>query len=219
MGALVFTSAIMFLLAGIFTVLALLGVPILLLIVVIAKSLLFYVQESMSKDQRPPVAGPMLNQLVNFNRLFDYQTSLARKYSTYRLITHSHSEIYTADPTNVEYILKTNFANYGRVINVESLLALSFVFCLIQKFLMVQLWCNVVQGVYNSEIMRELFGDGIFAVDGDKWRHQRKLASYEFSTKVLRDFSTAIFQATAAKLVSKISTETAAKQMINLQVW
>jgi cytochrome P450 len=76
-----------------------------------------------------------------------------------------------------------------------------------------------VQGVYISEIMRELFGDGVFAVDGDKWHHQRKLASYEFSTKVLRDFSTAIFQANAAKLVSKISTETVAKQMINLQVW
>ncbi|KAE8022446.1 hypothetical protein FH972_008244 [Carpinus fangiana] len=106
----------------------------------------------MSKDQRPPVAGPMLNLLINFNRLFDYQTSLARKYSTYRLISLSHSEIYTADPTNVEYILKTNFANYGR-------------------------------GEDHYEIMRELFGDGIFAVDGDKWLHQRKLASYEFSTK------------------------------------
>jgi hypothetical protein len=132
----------MFLLSGILIatcfVLALLGVSILLLIVVIAKSLCFYVQESMSKDQRPPVAGPMLNLLINFNRLFDYQTSLARKYSTYRLITLSHSEIYTADPTNVEYILKTNFANYGRVINVESLLALSFLLCLIQKFLMMQ---------------------------------------------------------------------------------
>jgi cytochrome P450 len=76
-----------------------------------------------------------------------------------------------------------------------------------------------VQGEDHYEIMRELFGDGIFAVDGDKWRHQRKLASYEFSTKVLRDFSTAIFQANAAKLVSKISTETATKRLINLQVW
>ena len=66
--------------------------------------------------------------------------------------------------------------------------------------------------------MKDLFGDGIFAVDGDKWRHQRKLASYEFSTKVLRDFSTSVFQDNAAKLVLKVSMVAAAKQVMDLQV-
>ena len=42
------------------------------------------------------------------------------------------------------------------------------------------------QGTYNYSIMKDLFGEGIFATDGDKWRRQRKLASHEFSTKVLR---------------------------------
>ena len=66
--------------------------------------------------------------------------------------------------------------------------------------------------------MKDLFGDGIFSVDGEKWRHQRKLAIYEFSTKVLRDFSTSVFQDNAAKLVLKVSMMAAAQQMMDLQV-
>ncbi|KAF8044300.1 hypothetical protein BT93_A2325 [Corymbia citriodora subsp. variegata] len=65
--------------------------------------------------------------------------------------------------------------------------------------------------------MRDLFGDGIFAVDGEKWRHQRKLASYEFSTKVLKDFSTSIFLRNAVKLIMKISAAAGAKQIIDMQ--
>lgn len=57
------------------------------------------------------------------------------------------------------------------------------------------------KGKYTEEIVRDLFGEGIFAVDGEKWRHQRKLASYEFSTRVLRDFSCSAFRTNAAKLV------------------
>ncbi|KAB5532386.1 hypothetical protein DKX38_019056 [Salix brachista] len=60
-------------------------------------------------------------------------------------------------------------------------------------------------GACNYGIMRDLFGDGIFSADGDEWRHQRKLANYEFSTRVLRDFSSAVFRANAEKLVSKIT--------------
>lgn len=75
-----------------------------------------------------------------------------------------------------------------------------------------------MQGKYHSGIMKDLFGDGIFAVDGDKWRHQRKLASYEFSTKVLRDFSTSVFITNASKLASKVSSAAIAHQIIELQV-
>lgn len=61
------------------------------------------------------------------------------------------------------------------------------------------------KGKYNQEILRDLFGDGIFTVDGEKWKKQRKLASYEFSTRVLRDFSSAAFRTNAAKLVKLVS--------------
>ncbi|KAF8380394.1 hypothetical protein HHK36_027879 [Tetracentron sinense] len=191
MGALFFASAIAFLLIGCFFttsffVILVLGAIILPVTLFGAVLLLIYVKESVVEKLRPPVAGLSLSQLIHFKKLFDYQTSLARKYPTYRLIMPSQTDVYTVDPANVEHILKTNFSNYGK-------------------------------GQYNYDIMKDLFGDGIFAVDGDKWRHQRKLASYEFSTKVLRDFSTAVFRANAAKLVANVSEAVAANKMMDLQ--
>ncbi|KAG1360543.1 Cytochrome P450 704C1 [Cocos nucifera] len=73
------------------------------------------------------------------------------------------------------------------------------------------------KGQYNYHIMKDLFGNGIFAVDGKKWRHQRKLASYEFSTKVLRDFSSVVFQQNAVKLVRRISDAVNTETMIDMQ--
>lgn len=67
--------------------------------------------------------------------------------------------------------------------------------------------------------MGDLFGKGIFAADGDVWRHQRKLASHEFSTKVLRDFSTVVFRSNTAKLVKKVSEAAVNKEIISLQVF
>ncbi|KAL9999421.1 putative abieta-7,13-dien-18-ol hydroxylase [Helianthus debilis subsp. tardiflorus] len=61
------------------------------------------------------------------------------------------------------------------------------------------------------------FGDGIFTVDGDKWRHQRKLASFEFSTRNLHDFSYVVFRSNGVKLAKKISLLAAADETMNLQ--
>ncbi|KAI7727286.1 hypothetical protein M8C21_026947 [Ambrosia artemisiifolia] len=72
-------------------------------------------------------------------------------------------------------------------------------------------------GDYHKLILGDLFGNGIFAADGDIWRHQRKLASFEFSTKVLREFSTAVFRSNTAKLVKKVSESTVDKRIISLQ--
>ncbi|CAL5044890.1 unnamed protein product [Urochloa decumbens] len=65
--------------------------------------------------------------------------------------------------------------------------------------------------------MKDLFGDGIFATDGKKWRHQRKLASHEFSTRVLRDFSSVVFRINAARLAEKISSAAANRTAIDMQ--
>ena len=67
------------------------------------------------KKKYHPVAGTVFNQMMNFNRLHHYMTDLARKYKTYRLLNPFRNEVYTAEPCNVEYILKTNFDNYGKV--------------------------------------------------------------------------------------------------------
>ncbi|CAI9294113.1 unnamed protein product [Lactuca saligna] len=116
-----------------------------------------------------PVAGTVFSLFIHFNTAHDYMTNLAKKYKTYRLISPFKGEIYTTDPMNVEYILKTNFENYGK-------------------------------GTYTHDLLEDLLGHGIFAVDGEKWREQRKVSSHEFSTKVLRNFSSVIFRKNAIKL-------------------
>ncbi|KAL4567145.1 hypothetical protein LXL04_022719 [Taraxacum kok-saghyz] len=64
---------------------------------------------------------------------------------------------------------------------------------------------NYSKGENNKDIVTDLFGNGIFAVDGVKWKQQRKLASFEFSTRVLRDFSCKVFRKNATKLVRVVS--------------
>ncbi|PON46395.1 Cytochrome P [Parasponia andersonii] len=74
------------------------------------------------------------------------------------------------------------------------------------------------RGERNREIMADLFGRGIFLADGEEWRQQRKLASLEFSTRVLRDFSCSVFRTNAAKLVRVISGFAVAGQIFDMQV-
>lgn len=74
-----------------------------------------------------------------------------------------------------------------------------------------------MQGKFSYDIMKDLLGDGIFAVDGNKWRHQRKIASYEFSAKVLRDYSGAVFKSNATKLAEIVLDAASTNQMIDIQ--
>ena len=96
-------------------ILASVGALILVVAATIVALLVSYVIQAYSQKNRPPVAGPIFSQLLNFDKLFDFLTYHAKKNITFRMITPTHSEIYTADPVNVEYILKTNFPNYGKV--------------------------------------------------------------------------------------------------------
>ncbi|KAL3517034.1 hypothetical protein ACH5RR_023936 [Cinchona calisaya] len=73
------------------------------------------------------------------------------------------------------------------------------------------------KGKFNQDIVTDLFGQGIFAVDGEKWKQQRKLASFEFSTRVLRDFSCTVFRKNAAKLVAKVSEFSRDNQVFDIQ--
>ncbi|TVT99725.1 hypothetical protein EJB05_54925, partial [Eragrostis curvula] len=133
----------------------------------------------------PPVAGTILHLLLKFGRLLEYQTELSRRYRTFRMITPTCSYVYTVEPANVEYILKTNFANYGK-------------------------------GALMYDVAKDLLGDGIFNVDGAKWRHQRKVASHEFSTRVLRDYSSAVFRDTATELAGIVSAAARARERVDM---
>ncbi|KAJ4811899.1 Cytochrome P450 family protein [Rhynchospora pubera] len=65
--------------------------------------------------------------------------------------------------------------------------------------------------------MSDFLGDGIFAVDGEKWRQQRKVASYEFSTTVLRDYSSLTFKNSAIRLTMIISELVSSNQVMDIQ--
>ncbi|KAK4383649.1 cytochrome [Sesamum angolense] len=139
------------------------------------------------KKQHHPVGGTIFDQLINFSRLHDYMTDLAAKHKTYRLIAPFRSEVYTSDPANVEYILKTKFDNYGK-------------------------------GWYNYSILNDLLGDGIFTVDGDKWRAQRKVSSHEFSARAIRDVSAVVFKKNAVKLADIVTEAVVSNQPIDIQM-
>lgn len=129
--------------------------------------------KSITSPDYPPVNGTVFSQLFYFNRLYDYQTQIAKKQPTYRLLTPTHSEIYTADIRNIEHVLKSRFEKYSK-------------------------------GISNLDVVSDLLGEGIFAADGEKWKQQRKLASFEFSTRVVRDYSCSVFRSNAAELVRTI---------------
>lgn len=66
--------------------------------------------------------------------------------------------------------------------------------------------------------MEVLLGDGIFNVDGELWRKQRKTASFEFASKNLRDFSTLVFREYSLKLSSILNKASLHNQQVDIQV-
>lgn len=56
------------------------------------------------------------------------------------------------------------------------------------------------QGPINAAVNEEMFGHGIFNVDGDEWKQQRRVAASEFASAKLRDFSTNVFKEYAVRL-------------------
>lgn len=143
--------------------------------------------KSITSPDYPPVNGTVFSQLFYFNRLYDYQTQIAKKQPTYRLLAPTHSEIYTADIRNIEHVLKSRFEKYSK-------------------------------GISNLDVVSDLLGEGIFAADGEKWRQQRKLASFEFSTRVVRDYSCSVFRSNAAELVRTIMEFAVAGRDFDAQV-
>ncbi|KAF3775338.1 hypothetical protein EJ110_NYTH50709 [Nymphaea thermarum] len=191
--------------------------------------------KSLGSKEYPPVKGTMFRLLRCLDSLYDYQAEVAAHNKTVRYLAFSQSEVYTADPQNIEYILKTNFANYDKVTNMGHLLSSALFLVFVARWLfeakllsgdddsMSNQWWTMkcfnsllLQGAHHQEITKDLLGDGIFAVDGQRWRHQRKVASYEFSTKVLRDFSSVVFRSNAAVLARKISDKAEANMPMDI---
>jgi hypothetical protein len=63
-----------------------------------------------------PLLGATLETLQNFNRMHDWILSYFQKgLKTFKVPVPDCTYTYTVDPANVEYILKTNFANFPKV--------------------------------------------------------------------------------------------------------
>lgn len=74
------------------------------------------------------------------------------------------------------------------------------------------------QGEVNCQPVKELFGEGIFVADGENWKEQRRVASYEFSSSTLRDFSTNVFREYVLKLVSLLALKAKDGEAFDMQV-
>ncbi|KAL6177627.1 hypothetical protein ACLB2K_049152 [Fragaria x ananassa] len=108
-----------------------------------------------------PIIGCLISFYKNQHRLLDWYTDMLSTSPSQTIVIQrlgvGRRIIVTANPVNVEYILKTNFSNFPK-------------------------------GKPLTEFLGDLFGCGIFNVDGELWSTQRKLASHEFSTRSLREF-------------------------------
>lgn len=107
-----------------------------------------------------PVIGCLVSFYRNRHRLLDWYTEMLAESPTNTISVRrlgARRTIVTANPKNVEHMLKTNFKNYPK-------------------------------GKPFTEILGDFLGSGIFNVDGELWRKQRKLASHEFSTSSLREY-------------------------------
>ncbi|RDX78507.1 Cytochrome P450 704B1, partial [Mucuna pruriens] len=76
---------------------------------------------------------------------------------------------------------------------------------------------NYPKGEVYHSYMEVLLGDGIFNVDGELWKKQRKTASLEFASRNLRDFSTKVFREYTLKLSAILSQASFLNQEIDMQ--
>eukprot|EP01083_Nonionella_stella_P162305 532680_1 len=111
-----------------------------------------------------PFYGHVSLMRKNYARMYDFIVELGEKYGqdgAFQLAMPGRNPlVFLTDPRNIEHVMTKNFSNY-------------------LKF-----------GPDFPEAKRvggEFFGHGIFAVDGSEWRRQRKLYSYMFSDKMLRE--------------------------------
>lgn len=90
--------------------------------------------------------------------LCDWYSHLLRSSPTKTIHIHVLGNTITANPANVEYMLKTRFENFPK-------------------------------GKPFSTILGDFLGRGIFNVDGDLWRFQRKMASLELDGFSVRSYA------------------------------
>ncbi|CAM6059923.1 unnamed protein product [Sphagnum tenellum] len=143
------------------------------------------------RKKRAPIKWPLLGSLVevlwNYHRYNDWLVPYLQKASTMRVDL----------PAGLTYTYTVD------PLNVEHILKNNF--------------ANYPKGDAFKENMHIFLGDGIFNADGEEWRRQRKTASFEFSSKILRDFSTVVFKEYTLNLAAILDNAATAHQAVDMQ--
>lgn len=122
-----------------------------------------------------------------FTNLCDWYTHLLKDSPTKTIHIHVLNNIVTANPDNVEYMLKTRFDNFPK-------------------------------GKPFSTILGDFLGRGIFNVDGDLWRFQRKMASLELARVSIRAYAFEVVnQEIDRRLIPLMESVSSGKEVVDLQ--
>ncbi|MBA0712988.1 hypothetical protein Golax_012053, partial [Gossypium laxum] len=123
----------------------------------------------------------------DFDNLCDWYTHLLKNSATGTIHIHVLGNIITANPANVEHMLKTRFENYPK-------------------------------GKPFSTLLGDLLGRGIFNVDGDSWKFQRKMASLELGGVSVRTHAFDIVGSEIqSRLLPLLSSVAGKEQVLDLQ--
>ncbi|VAH53634.1 unnamed protein product [Triticum turgidum subsp. durum] len=123
----------------------------------------------------------------DFTNLADWYAHLLRESPTGTVHFHVLGCTVTANPANVEYMLKTRFDNFPK-------------------------------GRRFAALLGDLLGAGIFNVDGDAWRHQRKMASLQLGSVTVRSYAYKIVaQEVEARLLPVLADAADKGKVIDLQ--
>ncbi|ESQ44421.1 hypothetical protein EUTSA_v10005910mg [Eutrema salsugineum] len=137
-----------------------------------------------------PIVGSLPGLVKNRHRFLDWTVETLSRCPTQTAIFRrpgNQQFVMTANPANVEYMLKTKFDCFPK-------------------------------GERFISLLEDFLGRGIFNSDGDMWWKQRKTASYEFSTRSLRDFAmTNVTVEINTRLVPVLKEASTTGKLIDLQ--
>ncbi|XP_010247229.1 PREDICTED: cytochrome P450 94B3-like [Nelumbo nucifera] len=136
-----------------------------------------------------PLLGIGPDFLRNRHRFFDWTSDILcwSPNNTTAYCRPGMHGILTANPLNVEHILRNNFDNYPK-------------------------------GPSHFHTLKDFLGRGIFNADGNIWKVQRKIASFEFNTKSLRSFAiTNVKEEIQTRLVPLLRKTSELNQVVDMQ--
>ncbi|KAJ0255414.1 Cytochrome P450 [Hirschfeldia incana] len=137
-----------------------------------------------------PIVGSIPGLVKNRHRFLDWTVETLSRCPTQTAVFRrpgNQQFVMTANPANVEFILKTKFDSFPK-------------------------------GERFISLLEDFLGRGIFNSDGEMWWKQRKTASYEFSTRSLRDFvMTNVTAEINTRLVPVLSAAATSGESIDLQ--